>query len=96
MGGINSIQGILPGDIRLKKILEISNVLFSGVLMFCLITFLFRIFFNLFKSKKELIAQISIQQKEIEILKRKQGKSRIRFQHSERVGVKNSIRRIFA
>jgi transposase InsO family protein len=41
--------------------------------------------FNLCKSKKELFVQISIQQKEIEILKRKQGRRRIIFLHSDRI-----------
>ena len=53
--------------------------------MFSLLTFLSRFIFNLCKSKKELFVQISIQQKEIEILKRKQGRRRIRFLHSDRI-----------
>ena len=53
--------------------------------MFSLLTFLSRLMFNLCKSKKELFVQISIQQKEIEILKRKQGRRRIRFLHSDRI-----------
>jgi hypothetical protein len=42
--------------------------------MFYVLTFLFRFILNLCKSKQELLVQISLQQKEIEILKRKQGK----------------------
>ncbi len=53
--------------------------------MFSLLTFLSRLIFNLCQSKKELVIQISIQQKEIEILKRKQGRRRIRFLHSDRI-----------
>ncbi len=53
--------------------------------MFSLLTLLSRLIFNLCKSKKELVVQISIQQKEIEILKRKQGRRRIRFLHSDRI-----------
>jgi transposase len=58
---------------------------FSGGRMFSLLTFLSHVIFNLCKSKKELLVQISIQQKEIEILKRKQGGRRIRFLHSDRI-----------
>ena len=50
-----------------------------------MLTLLSRFVFNLCKSKKELFVQISIQQKEIEILKRKQGRRRIRFLHSDRI-----------
>jgi len=53
--------------------------------MFSLPTFLFRFIFNLCKSKKELVVQISIQQKEIEVLKRQQGRRRIKFLHSDRI-----------
>ena len=53
--------------------------------MFLLLTFLSRLIFHLCKSKKELVVQISIRQKEIEILKRKQGRGRIRFLHSDRI-----------
>jgi len=53
--------------------------------MFSLLTLLSRFVFNLCKSKKELFVQISIQQKEIEILKRKQGRRRIIFLHSDRI-----------
>ena len=53
--------------------------------MFSLLTFLSRLIFHLCKSKKELVVQISIQQKELEILKRKQGRRRIRFMHSDRI-----------
>jgi hypothetical protein len=53
---------------------------FSGVVMFSLLTFLFRLILNFGKSKKALLLQISLLQKEIEILKRKQGKKRIKFQ----------------
>ncbi len=45
--------------------------------MFSLLAFLFRLIFNLFESKKQLLAQISLQQKELEILKRHTGESPI-------------------
>ena len=53
--------------------------------MFSFLNFLFRFIFNLSKSRKELLLLISLQQKELEILKRKQGRRRIRFQHSDRI-----------
>jgi transposase InsO family protein len=43
----------------------------SGGFMLSILTFLFKIIFNLFQSKKNLLLTISLQQKEIEILKRK-------------------------
>jgi hypothetical protein len=39
----------------------------------------------LFKSKKDLIIQNSLQKKEIEILLRKSQKKRIKFRHSDRI-----------
>jgi transposase InsO family protein len=53
--------------------------------MLSLLTFLSRVLFNLCKSKKELVVQISLQQKEIEILRRQQGRRGIRFLHSDRI-----------
>ncbi len=53
--------------------------------MFSLLTFLFGLIFNLFKSKKELLIQISLHKKEIEILKRQHRKQRLGFQHSDRI-----------
>ena len=53
--------------------------------MFYLLAFLFRLMFNLFESKKQLLAQISLQQKELEILKRHHRKKRVRFLHSDRI-----------
>ena len=58
---------------------------FHGVLMFSLLTFLFRLIFNSGKSKNELLLHIFLQQKELEILKRKQGRRRIRFLPSDRI-----------
>jgi hypothetical protein len=55
------------------------------VVMFSSLTFLFRLILNFGKSKKALLLQISLLQKEIEILKRKQGRRRIRFLHSDRI-----------
>jgi hypothetical protein len=45
--------------------------------MFSLLTFLIRVFFNLFKSRKNLLIQLSIQKKEIEILLRQNQKKRL-------------------
>ena len=42
--------------------------------MFSLLTFFLGLIFNLSKSKKQLLAQIFLQQKELEILKRLGGK----------------------
>jgi len=53
--------------------------------MFSLLIFLFNALFNLFKSKKDLIIQIGLQKKEIEILLRKSRKKRLRFHHSDRI-----------
>ena len=53
--------------------------------MFPLLTFLFGLIFNLFKSKKELLFQIFLHKKEIEILKRQHRKQRLGFQHSDRI-----------
>jgi hypothetical protein len=53
--------------------------------MFSLLTFLFALIFNLFKSKKELLVQIFLHKKEIEILKRQHRKQRLGFQHSDRI-----------
>ncbi len=53
--------------------------------MFHLLAFLFGLIFHLFDSKKQLLAQISLQQKELEILKRHQRKKRVRFLPSDRI-----------
>ena len=53
--------------------------------MFYLLAFLFGLIFHLFDSKKQLLAQISLQQKELEILKRHHRKKRVRFLHSDRI-----------
>jgi transposase len=53
--------------------------------MFSLLTFLFGFIINFGKSKKELLLQISLLQKEIQILKRRHGKKRIKFHHSDRI-----------
>ena len=53
--------------------------------MFSLLTFFLGLIFNLSKSKKQLLAQISLQQKELEILKRHHRKKRVRFVHSDRI-----------
>ena len=53
--------------------------------MFSLLTFFLGLIINLSKSKKQLLAQISLQQKELEILKRHYRKKRVRFVHSDRI-----------
>jgi hypothetical protein len=53
--------------------------------MFSLLTFLFQAIFSLFKSKKDLIVQICLQKKGIEILIRKNKKKRLKFQQSDRI-----------
>jgi putative transposase len=53
--------------------------------MFALITFLFRAFFNLFKSKKQLSIQNCLQKKEIEILLRQNQKKRLNIYQSDRI-----------
>lgn len=53
--------------------------------MLSIITFLFQIIFNLFKSQKRLSIQICLQKKEIEILKRQNQKKRLKLHHSDRI-----------
>ena len=53
--------------------------------MFSLLTFLVSALYSLFKSKKELIVQTSLQKKEIEILHRQNQKKRLKFQNSDRI-----------
>ncbi len=53
--------------------------------MFSFLTFVCRLIFNLGMSKKDLLLQVSLQQKEIEILKRKHRGRRLRFRLSDRV-----------
>ena len=53
--------------------------------MFSLISFLFNIIIGLFKSKKELIVQIQLHKKEIEILDRQNRKKRLKILHCDRL-----------
>ena len=53
--------------------------------MFSLLTFLFRLIFNLFQSKKKLLIKTCIQQKEIEILKRTNRKRRPLINQADRM-----------
>ncbi|OVE79576.1 hypothetical protein BVY01_02160 [bacterium I07] len=53
--------------------------------MFSIITFLFKVSFNLFKSKKQLSIQNCLQKKEIEILLRQNQKKRQNIHHSDRI-----------
>jgi putative transposase len=52
--------------------------------MFSLLTFLFKIILDSFKSKRELIVQINLHGKEVEILKRQNNK-RLKLRHFDRV-----------
>ena len=53
--------------------------------MFSLVTFLFKVIFDSLKSKKELIVQIHLHKKEIEVLKRQNQKKRLKLHHFDRV-----------
>jgi len=53
--------------------------------MFSLLTFLVGVIFNLLKSKKELIIQICLHKKEIEVLQRQNQKKRLKFHHCDRI-----------
>jgi len=53
--------------------------------MFSLLSFLFHALFSLFKSKKDLIVQNSLQKKEIEILLRKKQQKRLKIYHKDRI-----------
>ncbi len=69
----------------LKEFLKINTFWFSGGWMFSLLTFLIGAIFNLLKSKKELIIQICLHKKELEILKRQNQKKRLKFHHCDRI-----------
>ena len=58
--------------------------LIFGERMFSLLTFLIGAIFNLLKSKQELIIQICLHKKELEILKRQNQKKRLKFNHCDR------------
>ena len=53
--------------------------------MFSLLTLLVGIIFNLLKSKKELIIQICLHKKELEVLKRQNRKKRLKFHLCDRI-----------
>ena len=53
--------------------------------MFSLLSFLIKAIFLLFQSKKNLIIQLCLQKKEIEILKRKNQKRKLIFKNSDRI-----------
>ena len=52
--------------------------------MLTVLTFLFNLLFNLFRSKKSLLVENSLYKKEIEILSR-QKKNRLLFIHSDKI-----------
>ncbi len=53
--------------------------------MFSLLTFLIGMIFNLSKSKEELIIQLYVHKKELEILKRQNQKKRLKLCHRDRI-----------
>ena len=53
--------------------------------MFSLLTFLFQALFSLFKSKKDLIVQICLLKKQINILLRNNQKKRLKIYHKDRI-----------
>jgi hypothetical protein len=53
--------------------------------MFSLLTFLIGAIFNLLKSKKNLLLQVCLYKKELEILKRQNQRKRLNIQYSDRV-----------
>ena len=55
------------------------------VLMFSFLSFILRILFNLFKSKRQLLTRISILEKELEIYKRKQVNKRLKIKQIDRI-----------
>ena len=75
----------IDSRLLLKKSLKIGNVWFLGASMFLFLTFVFRLIFSLGISRKELLARVCIQQKEIEILTRQHPGREVRFLHSDRI-----------
>jgi hypothetical protein len=61
--------------------------------MFCFLTYLVVIIFNLRKSRKDLLIQITVLQKEVEILRRSKGQNRLWIKNADRVilAILNSI-----
>ena len=53
--------------------------------MFSFLSFILKILFNLFKSKRQLLTRISILEKELEIYKRKQAKKRLKIKQIDRI-----------
>jgi hypothetical protein len=53
--------------------------------MFSLLTFLIGAIFNLLKSNKNLLLQVCLYRKELEILKRQNQKKRLQIQYSDRI-----------
>ncbi len=53
--------------------------------MFSLLTFVFSLILNLFKSEKQLLLHVSLQQKELEILKRQIRKKRLPIRQTDRI-----------
>lgn len=61
--------------------------------MFCFLKFIVEFIFNLQKSQKELLIQIAVLQKEVEILKRSNKQKRLNIEKADRVilAIINSI-----
>ena len=53
--------------------------------MFCFLKYIVEFIFNLQKSRKDLLIQITVLQKEIEILKRRNGQKRLKIKKADRV-----------
>ena len=53
--------------------------------MFSFLSFILKILFNLFKSKRQLLTRISILEKELEIYKRKQSNKRLKINQIDRI-----------
>ncbi len=53
--------------------------------MFCFLKYIVEFIFNLRTSRKDLLIQITVLQKEVEILKRSNGQKRLRIKKADRV-----------
>ena len=64
--------------------------------MFCFLKYLVEFIFNLRKSRKDLLIQITVLQKEVEILRRSKGRNRLWIKKADRVilAILNSISQI--
>jgi hypothetical protein len=81
------------GNINCKDSCKLIIFSFSGVAMFCFLKFIVEFIFNLQKSQKDLLIQIAVLQKEVEILKRSNKQKRLNIEKADRVilAIINSI-----